>query len=165
MNERFVELCHLVNDPHVQIFEDHIVLNGTEHYATIYEGYVDICGYKEDAKSLRRLDEMCMKYENYDTNFYIMCSCLLENFNNIANIDFAKHVTLNENSDITADIFKLDESIYMSTHNNALMKHKFYRNVNPIACKNMLNEHMGINVSYLFEDMLPNQKSLIIKRN
>lgn len=165
LNERFVELCHLVNDPHVQIFEDHIVLNGTEHYATIYEGYVDICGYKEDAESLRRLDEMCMKYENYDTNFYIMCSCLLENFNNIANIDFAKHVTLNENSDITADIFKLDESIYMSTHNNALMKHKFYRNVNPIACKNMLNEHMGINVSYLFEDMLPNQKSLIIKLN
>lgn len=165
LNERFVELCHLVNDPHVEICEDHITLHGTENTAKIYEGYVDINGYKEDAVSLRRLDEMCMKYENYDTNFYIMCSCLLENFNNIAKIDWAKHITLNSNEDITADIFKLNENIYMATHNNSLMKHTFYRNVNPIFCKNTLNEHMGINVSSLFSDLLPEQDKIILRLN
>ena len=165
LDERFVELCHLVNDPHVEILEDRIILHGTEQSATIYEGYVEIGGYKEDAVSLRRLDEMYMKYENYDSNFYIMCSCLLENFNNIAKIDWAKHITLNENNDITADLFKLDENIYMATHNNALMKHTFYRNVNPIFCKNTLNEHMGINVSSLFSDMLPEQDKIILQLN
>lgn len=165
LDERFVELCHLVNDPHVEILEDRIILHGTEHSATIYEGYVEIGGYKEDAVSLRRLDEMYMKYENYDSNFYIMCSCLLENFNNIAKIDWAKHITLNENCDITADLFKLDENIYMATHNNALMKHTFYRNVNPIFCKNTLNEHMGINVASLFSDMLPEQDKIILQLN
>ena len=165
LDERFVELCHLVNDPHVHIFDDHIVLAGTDYTATIYEGYVDINGYKEDRESLRRLDEMCIKYENYDTNFYIMCSCLLENFNNIARIDWAKHISLNSNADITADLFKLDENIYMATHNNALMKHTFYRNVNPIFCKNTLNEHMGINVSSLFGDLLPNQDKIILRLN
>ena len=165
LDERFVDMCKLVNDPHVRIFEDHIELSGTEQVAEIYKGYVEIGGYKEDAVSLRRLDEMCMKYENYDTNFYIMCSCLLENFDNIAKIDWAKHITLNENSDITANLFKLDENIYMSTHNNALMKHTFYRNVNPIFCKNTLNEHMGINVSSLFSDLLPNQDKIILQLN
>lgn len=71
-----------------------------------------------------------------------MCSCLLENFNNIAKIDWAKHVTLNENNNINADLFKLDQNIFIATHNDAIGQHTFYRNVNPIFCKNKLNEHM-----------------------
>ena len=106
---------------------------------------------------------MCMKYDNYDTNFYIMCSCLLENFNNIAKIDWAKRVSLKADPSICADLFKLDENIYMAVH--SMKNHTFYRNVNPIFCKNTLNEHMGINVAALFEDMLPGQDRLILQLN
>ena len=165
LDERFVELCQLVNDPHVEINEDHIILHGNDKYATIYEGYVDIYGHKESQESLRNLREMCMKYDDYDTNFYIMCSCLLENFNNIAKVDWAKHVTLNENNNISADLFKLDQNIFIATHNDAIAQHTFYRNVNPIFCKNKLNEHMGINVSSLFSDLLPSQDKIILKLN
>ena len=165
LDERFVELCRLVNDPHVEINEDHIILHGNDKYATIFEGYVDIYGHKESKETLRNLREMCMKYDDYDTNFYIMCSCLLENFNNIAKIDWAKHVTLNENNNINADLFKLDQNIFIATHNDAIGQHTFYRNVNPIFCKNKLNEHMGINVSSLFSDLLPSQDKIILKLN
>lgn len=165
LDERFVELCRLVNDPRVSIFEDRIILSGSEQTATIYEGYVEINGYHESAESLRRLNEMCMKYSNYDTNFYIMCSCLLENFDNIARIDWAKHVSLNGNPNLSADLFKLDENIYMALHDANIQKHTFYRNVNPIFCKNALNEHMGINVSTLFADMLPDQDKIILEMN
>ena len=165
LDERFVELCRLVNDPHVEINEDHIILHSNNKYATIFEGYVDIYGHKESKETLRNLREMCMKYDDYDTNFYIMCSCLLENFNNIAKIDWAKHVTLNENNNINADLFKLDQNIFIATHNDAIGQHTFYRNVNPIFCKNKLNEHMGINVSSLFSDLLPSQDKIILKLN
>ena len=165
LDDRFVELCQLVNDPHVEINEDKIYLTGNEKYATIYEGYVNLYGHKESKESLRNLREMCMKYDDYDTNFYIMCSCLLENFNNIAKIDWAKHITLNENNNISADLFKLNENIFISTHNDAIGKHTFYRNVNPIFCKNKLNEHMGINVASLFSDLLPSQDKIILKLN
>lgn len=165
LDERFVELCRLVNDPHVEINEDHIILHSNDKYATIFEGYVDIYGHKESKETLRNLREMCMKYDDYDTNFYIMCSCLLENFNNIAKIDWAKHVTLNENNNINADLFKLDQNIFIATHNDAIGQHTFYRNVNPIFCKNKLNEHMGINVSSLFSDLLPSQDKIILKLN
>ncbi len=165
LDERFVELCRLVNDPHVEINEDHIILHSNDKYATIFEGYVDIYGHKESKETLRNLREMCMKYDDYDTNFYIMCSCLLENFNNIAKIDWAKHVTLNENNNINADLFKLDQNIFIATHNDTIGQHTFYRNVNPIFCKNKLNEHMGINVSSLFSDLLPSQDKIILKLN
>lgn len=166
LDSRFVELCHLVNDPKVQILEDRIILSGNEIYATIFEGFVEINStYRESQESLRRLNEMCIKYENYDTNFYIMCSCLLENFNSIAKVDWAKHIVLNENTNISADLFKLDKNIYMALHNNTLMKHTFYRNVNPIFCKNTINEHMGLNVASLFGDMLPDYDKMILALN
>ena len=165
LNDKFIELCQLVNDPHVTINEDNIVLQGHDKYATIYEGYVDIYGNKESRESLRNLREMCMKYDDYDTNFYIMCSCLLENFNNIAKIDWAKHVTLNENNNISADLFRLNENIFLTIHDDSIAKHTLFRNVNPIFCKNKLNEHMGINVASLFSDLLPSQDKIILKLN
>lgn len=166
LDERFVELCRLVNDPKVQILENKIILSGNDIYAEIHEGYVEInSAYKESQDSLRRLNEMCIKYENYDTNFYIMCSCLLENFNSIAKVDWAKHIVLNENRNISADLFKLDKNIYMALHNQSLMKHTFYRNVNPIFCTNTINEHMGLNVASLFGDMLPDYDKMILSLN
>ena len=165
LNDKFIELCQLVNDPHVTINEDHIILQGHDKYATIYEGYVDIFGHKESRESLRNLREMCMKYDDYDTNFYIMCSCLLENFNNIAKVDWAKHVTLNDNHNISADLFKLNENIFLTLHDDSIAKHTLFRNINPIFCKNKLNEHMGINVSSLFADLLPSQDKIILKLN
>lgn len=166
LDERFVELCQLVNNPYVTINENNtITLSSNNKYATIYEGCVEIMGHKETRESLRNLREMCMKYDDYDTNFYIMCSCLLENFNDIAKVDWAKHISLNENNNINADIFKLDNNIFLATHNESLNQHTFYRNVNPIFCKNKLNEHMGINVSSMFEDLLPNQDKIIMKLN
>lgn len=165
LNDKFIELCQLVNDPHVTINEDHIILQGHDKYATIYEGYVDIFGHKESRESLRNLREMCMKYDDYDTNFYIMCSCLLENFNNIAKVDWAKHVTLNDNHNISADLFRLNENIFLTLHDDSIAKHTLFRNINPIFCKNKLNEHMGINVSSLFADLLPSQDKIILKLN
>ena len=166
LNDKFVDLCHLVNDPHVEINDDNtITLTANNKVATIYEGCASIHGHKETKESLRNLREMCLKYDDYDTNFYIMCSCLLENFNDIAKIDFAKHITLNENNNISADIFKVDNNIFMTTHNDTINRHIFYSNVNPIFCKNKLNEHMGINVSSLFTDLLPSQDKIILKLN
>ena len=166
LDERFVELCQLVNNPYVEINDDNtITLASPTKSATIYEGCVDILGHKETRESLRNLREMCMKYDDYDTNFYIMCSCLLENFNDIAKIDWAKHVELNENGNINADIFKLDNNIFLATHNETINQHTLYRNINPIFCKNKLNEHMGINVSSMFTDLLPEQDKIIMKLN
>ena len=60
-----------------------------------------------------------MKYD-FDTDFYITCSCLHENFNNIAHVNFAKHVSLNENSNINLDLFRLGNNIFINTVNEAV---------------------------------------------
>ena len=168
LDEKFVQLAHLVNNPNVKIVEDKIYLSGEDLYATIYEDRVIISDGTsqsiEDATSLRRLNEMCMKYGTYgNTEFFIMASCLIENFNNIAPLSFAKRVMLNENKDISCELFRLDENIFIATHNYSIQQNTFYRNVNPIFARNTINEHFGINVGRIFEDLLPDQEKIMIQ--
>lgn len=164
LSESFITLCQLVNDPHVSINKDSITLYGNQKIANIYEGYAEVNGNKETQESLRALNEMGMKYD-YDTNFFIMASCLLENFNNIANVNFGKHVALNTNEGVNVDMFRLGNNIFVNAVNEDMLKSTFYHNVNPIQCRNIINKHMGINVASLFEDLLPSQDKIIMKLN
>lgn len=162
--EKFTALCKLVNDPAVKVFEDHIVLYGNEKTAKIYEGYVEVNGNKESVSTLRNLQEMGIKYD-YDTNFFVMCSCLLENFNNIAKIDFGRRIVLNENAGVSTDLFRVGDNIFIHTVNENTNRSTFYHNVNPLQCKNIINDHMGLNVSNLFESLLPAQNKIIMRLN
>lgn len=164
LSENFVALCQLVNDPRVTINEDSITLVGTDKIANIYEGYVDINGCRETTDTLRDLNEMSMKYD-FDTNFFIMASCLHEHFNDIAKVEFGKHIALNENAGINVDMFRLGNNIFINTVNENVDKSTFYHNVNPLQCRNIINKHMGINVASLFEDLMPSQDKIIMKLN
>ena len=164
LSENFISLCQLVNDPRVIMNEDHITLVGNNKIANIYESYIDINGNKESIESVRNLAEMQLKYD-FDNNFFIMASCLAENFNNIANVNFAKHIALNEDEGINIDLFNLSGNIFVNAVNESMLTSTFYHNVNPIQCRNLINNHMGINVSYLFEDLLPSQDKLYLRLN
>lgn len=164
LSDKFVSLCQLCNDPRVVIDEDVIYLSSGSKIAEIHEGYVDINGSRESRTSLRDLNEMCNKYD-YDTNFFIMASVLHENFNNIAKVGFAKHITLKNNNYVYADLFRINDNIFINTVNEQLAQTTFYKNVNPIQCRNILNKHMGMNVANLFEDLLPSQNRILLKLN
>ena len=164
LSEKFISLCQLVNDPRVIMNEDHITLVGNNKIANIYESYIDINGNKESIESVRNLGEMQLKYD-FDNNFFIMTSCLAENFDNIANVNFAKHIALNEDEGINIDLFNLSGNIFVNAANESMLTSTFYHNVNPIQCRNLINNHMGINVSYLFEDLLPSQDKMYLKLN
>lgn len=169
LDESFVQLSRLIAQPNVKIDEDKIYLNGEDMWATIYEDRVVLADgnneYIEDAESIRNLNELCMRYQSYDTNFFISAAILNENFNNIANLHFAKKITLNSNPNISATLYRLDENIFLSLENMDINSKTFYRNVNPIFCKNAINEHFQINVSSLFEDLLPAQDKIILQLN
>lgn len=169
LDESFVQLSRILAQPNVKIDENEIYLSGEDLWATIYEDRIVIADgnneYIEDAESLRRLDETCMRYQTYDTNFFLTAALLNENFNNIASLAFAKKIVLNSNPNITATLYRLEENLFLSLENRDINSRTFYRNVNPIFCKNAINEHFQINVASLFEDLLPAQDKIIIQLN
>jgi hypothetical protein len=164
LSESFIALCQLVNDPHVSINENYITLVGNDKVANIFENHIEINGNKETKESLRDLNEMSLRYD-FDTNFFVMASCLAENFNNIANVNFAKHIALNEDAGVNVDLFNLNGNIFVNAVNEEMLKATFYHNVNPIQCRNLINNHMGINVASLFEELIPSQDKLYLRLN
>lgn len=163
LNENFVHLTRLINDPRVSINNNTITFASNNKVVTINESGIEINGKKEDLESFDNINNLAIMYEDYDVRFWNEAKLLAENFNNIANVDFAKHVELYDDNNISFDIMKLSENLFVSTHNNVLNEHIFYKNVNPIQCRNIINEHMGMNVSDLFENLLPNQDALMKK--
>lgn len=92
-------------------------------------------------------------------------AALLENFNNIAPLHFAKKITLNSNPNLSAVIYRLDENLFLSLENGDIHSKTFYSKANAIFCRNAINNHFQINVASLFEDLLPDQNKIILHLN
>lgn len=165
LSEKFTGLCKLLNEPNVHVYENHINLEGHDLSAKIYENYIEIDGKKEAPNSFKDIPALCAKYNNFDHNFFVMAACLHECFNDIAKLDFVKHIELKENKDINIDLFKLNENFFIASHNDSLEQHTFFRNVNPINCATIINEHMGIKVSHMFDSLMPRREFITNKLN
>lgn len=163
LDESFKNLCDLVNSSSVIISEELnniTVYGGTSDKAVINENEIRINDKKVKTNALDSLASTArMMNEKESFAFYAAVKVLNENFDNITKIDFVKRVSSKDNSGLCVDVFKINENICVNTINAALGKSTFYKNVNPIQCRNYINEHMGINLAPMFEDVLPDQEN------
>lgn len=161
LSESFKNTCNVINSSNT-VYDE---LKGS---FKVYSDGKNV-GYVNESSIIVNDEEV--KYEDISNpNYLQMCTyegtrdfydalCILyENFNTIAELDFVKSVHLNESKKIV-DIFKLNKTIHMALVNEDNST-EFYKNVNPIKCKNLMNEHMNFNVDAIFEDVMPNQKRI-----
>lgn len=160
--ESFSVLCRYVNSPSVQIINEtnEIKVYDGNDVAVISEGMIKINGKKVTTKELNSLCEHFNTMANEKNAFYTAVRILNENFNDIAYIDFVKHVSLNENAGHYVDVFRIKNNLFVTTVNKSNGISTFYKNVNPIQCRKYINEHMEMNIGDLFEDILPSQESV-----
>ena len=163
LSESFLALSKIINMPSVEIDE---ATDCIKYYTEsgdvleIYEGKVMIGDEMETPTTLKMVNEMHAKHPFMTDVDFLTGAFLCENFNNIAKIDFVKKIVMNESDNKTLDLFKVKKNIYVAAHDNLNEEHTFYRNVKPMQVKSIINDHFGIEVSSLFEDMLPNQAKL-----
>lgn len=160
--ESFKALCSLVKSDNVKISNElnTISVYYNNNVGVISESEIIINGKKITDNELNTICETAAYTRNDELNFYIAVKTINENFDNIAYIDFVKSIVSNDVNGRSVDVFKINENIYVNTNNSKLGTSTFYRNVNPIQCRNYINEHMEINVAPLFEDVLPDQKDI-----
>lgn len=159
LDESFINLCNIINSDNVRINENEdLELSYNGKRAIISESCVYIDNNKMTNDQINEAKSISFVTNDGYVNFYNVVQYLVENYNSIAHIDFAKHVKSNKN-DNTFDFFKLKESYYLTTH-DSIGHHTFYRNINPIQTVHIINEHMDMNVSNLFEELQPDQKKI-----
>jgi hypothetical protein len=158
LDESFKAACNVLNSGRVSYDElsDGLCIssavNGSK--AIINESGLSINGTATD---ITTLNENFIAYERYVGNgqFYDDIKTIYESYDIISEVPFVKRVTLNE-SVKSVDLFKIKNSICLALNEGSIST--FYRNVNPLQCKNYINEHMDINASMMFESLMPNQK-------
>ena len=162
LSESFRSLCNIVNSGNV-------TFSNIDESVTVYDGYnmsviteseILVNGKKVTVSDIDSLYESAVAMNSDDKNFYGLTKIMNENFNEIAYIDFVKRVSSTDGSGKAVDVFKIKNNIFVNTVNENLGLSTFYRNVNPIQCRNYINEHMEINVAPLFEDVLPEQEKI-----
>ena len=158
LDPEFTAVCEAINSPNVVIDGKTII---------VYEG---------SDKAVITKDEILVNEQEFSNDqfknsvdiaewtgkgqFLTLVETFRTNFNEIAEVDFAKRVFLKENTEYAADIFRLRGNISVATYNPAMGKGTFYRNVNPIQAKNLMMEHLRFDVSKAFEDLLPNEDKI-----
>lgn len=162
LDESFKTLCNLVNHPAVKI-------NDLDNTISIYEGadsakigetFIEINNKPVTGPELDNIASNSHLMNEHKEGFYAAIKMINEKFNEIAYIDFVKRVALNESDDKSVDVFRIKNNLFVTTTDKRLGTSTFYRNVNPIQCRSYINEHMAINVSPFFEDILPNQHAI-----
>lgn len=161
INEDFRSLCDIVNMPCVEISKKDINIYIGNDNANISEDTIVVNGKQMSEKQLNESSVVSEWAGN--THFFNVVRLLKENFNEIAELDFAKRVFLKENEDYAADVFKLRDNIFITTFDPANNKATFYRNINPIQAERVMMEHMRFDVSKTFEDILPNKEKILFE--
>lgn len=161
----FRALCEAVNSPMVSFDMNKLCAEVSDA-----AGYVTITTDGKvfaDGKILTESEWNAARDASYMMNegrdaFWRTAQIIKDNIaDNIAVLDFVKHVGLNESgAGRSVDVFRLKDNIYVTTVDESMGKTTFYRNVNPLQAKNLINNHMNLNISALFEDVLPNQDKI-----
>ena len=158
LNENFVNLCNLINSDCVKVDENCITVYDDTKTARITESNITINGEVMSVEQINEAKNVAF-FSRDNAYFYDMVLKLNECFNDIACVDFAKRVSLNGKAKRSVDIFKIKENLSVTTHDE-LGRHTFYRNSNPIQTSNIINEHMNLNVSNLFEELQANSEQV-----
>ena len=158
LNENFVNICNLINSDCVKVDENCITVYDDTKTARITESNITINGEVMSIEQINEAKNIAF-FSRDNAYFYDIVLKLNECFNDIACVDFAKRVSLNGKAKRSVDIFKIKENLSVTTHDE-LGRHTFYRNSNPIQTSNIINEHMNLNVSNLFEELQANSEQV-----
>ena len=160
--ESFTSICNCLNADNVEIINEtnEIKVYHGSDVAVISEGAITLNGKKVTTTELSKLCEHFHIMGDDKNVFYKEIQELNEAFNDIAYIDFVKHVALNEDVNHYVDVFRVKNNIFVTTVDKANGISTFYKNVNPIQCRKYINEHMGLNIGEIFEDILPSQDTV-----
>ena len=159
LNENFKSFCDILNFNGIEVSKKDIKVYIGEDNAVLTETNTLVNGKNFNKNQLN--ESTTVAEWSGKTDFFNIIKMLRENFNEIAEIDFAKRVYLKENENYAADIFKLRDNIFITTFDPLNNKSTFYRNINPIQAEKIMMEHMRFDVSRTFEDILPNKEKVL----
>lgn len=159
LDEEFKTLCETLANPNISINKNGLTIYYGNDKAFINEDGVLVNDKQMTNEEFKNAEEISKWKGN--KGFYQLVEFLRSNYNEIAEVDFVKRVYLKEHENHSADVFKLRDNVFITTHNTEMGKSTFYRNINPIQAKNIMMEHLRYDVTKLVESLLPDEEKIM----
>lgn len=158
INENFRNLCNIVNTKVAINEASEISFADENNFCKINNSGIFVNNTLHNLKELHEASRIAY-FSGQNPAIFEMAEYLYKHYDDIAEINFAKHIYFKNNPNHSVDIMKIKESLFITTHDTT-GKHTFYKNVNPIQASNIINEHMNTNISSIFEDLQPEDKKV-----
>lgn len=88
---------------------------------------------------------------------------IVENWDTIFELDFAKSITPTSNPNRRADIFVLGEKTYINTADAIMKENKFYNDCNATQSRNLILEFANFDLGLTFDTFIVNEEAQINK--
>jgi hypothetical protein len=128
LDEEFKTLCETIANPNVIVDKKGITVYFGNEKAFINEDGVEVNDKQMTNEEFQNASSVS-EWGSRNKGFYPLVEFLRKNFEEVAEVDFVKRVFLKENDSHSADIFKLRDNVFITTHNPELGKSTFYHNV------------------------------------
>ncbi len=159
LDPEFVNLCNVINNNTIVFEKDLASIYHHNDKAVITKNEVIINNVSYTHDNMKAAyDALSLSSK---TDFYEIIESIRSNYDEIAEVNFVKRVYLKENVGYAADVFKLRDNVFITTHDPELGKATFFRNVNPIQAKNIMMEHLRYDVSKTFTNLLPQEEKIL----
>lgn len=153
-----VELSKFIAGKNVSITSEGItILSNTKKVQLVKENdnlRISVNGKEVTHADFNKIFSNAGVFRPYELKVMESINCLIENYDAIVEVEFAKRIESNLVENRRVDIIKLDESIYITQNDPSMGKRNFFKNLNAIQTKTLVNEFLSYDVSEAFVDMI-----------
>jgi hypothetical protein len=160
-----VTISKFISSRDVKVIENEITIySNNKKVILTKEGEtvtVDINGKKVSHQDFNKIFTNAAVFRPYELKIMENINLLIENFDSIVEVEFAKRIqsTLIENRRI--DVIRLAENIFVNKFDPSMGKREFFKNLNATQTKTLVNEFLNYDLSESFTDMIPNEEAEI----
>jgi hypothetical protein len=163
--QHFTFISKFLNQDNVEITENRIKIFSKDKKVEIVEEseglVISINGKKVNINEFHQvyLNSGIFRFDEKETINAV--NILIENWDSIFELDFAKSIFPRTNPNRRADIFKLDENTYINTWDSVMNENKFYNDCNATQARNMIMEFASYDLGETYKDFLVNEEKVI----
>lgn len=163
--DNFSDISSFLSQPNVEVSENRIKVYSRDKKVEIVEESDDLAIYINEKKVSRKefhqvyLNSGIFRFEEKNTISAV--GKIVENWDSIFELDFAKTVVPKGRINRRADIFKLGNSTHIFTVDTVMKESKFYPDCNASQSRNLILEFASFDLGTTYKDYLVNEEAKI----
>ena len=163
--EGFVQLAAFINQPNVEVTQESMKIFSRDKKVEIKESSNGIkIKVNETEVSPKDFDKIYLNsgvFNNSEIDILRKVKSIIENWNNIFDIDFAKSIYSKGYPNRRADVFRCGDKIHITTVDSLMKENLFHEDCTAYQSRNKILEFVNYDLAITFKDMMNPEEQVL----